>query len=93
MAAVGGIVLGLLWGEKLFPWIIADAYGILYSMPPLLMPYNGYYSLMAALGALIRLIQRLLAGGSDEIVPDIPASSAPVETPMEPMEVVLSVKM
>ena len=47
----------------------------------------------AALGALLRLIQRLLAGGSDEIVPDIPASSAPVETPMEPMEVVLSVKM
>lgn len=40
----------------------------------------------AVLGALLRLIQRLLAGGSDEIVPDIPASSAPVETPMEPME-------
>ncbi len=55
-AAAGGILLGLLWGQKLFPWVIADAYGILYNMPSVLTPFNVPYSLLAAVGALICVV-------------------------------------
>lgn len=88
MAAVGGIVLGLLWGEKLFPWIIADAYGILYSMPPLLMPYNGYYSLMAALGALICVVIPAFAVCQKELF-STPASLMRPRAPKEGKRILL----
>lgn len=52
VAASVGIVLGLIVGQKLFPWVITDAYGILYSLPPALMPANAEYSLIAAAGSL-----------------------------------------
>lgn len=53
LAATAGTVIGLLVGQKLFPWIICDAYGILYRLPPASMPYNLEYSLWAAAGALL----------------------------------------
>lgn len=52
-AALGGIVLGVMVGGKFFPWVIYDAYGILYKLPPLMMPINKECSLEAGLGALI----------------------------------------
>ncbi|MCI8553437.1 MAG: FtsX-like permease family protein [Clostridiales bacterium] len=52
LAASLGIVLGLAVGQKLFPWVIFDAYGILYRLPPIRMPLNIQYSLTAAAGSL-----------------------------------------
>lgn len=53
LSTVIGIVVGIVVGQKLFPWIIFDAYGILYRLPDLVMPYNAAYSFWAAAGALI----------------------------------------
>ena len=53
LATVAGILLGILVGQKLFPFIICDAYGILYRLPAASIPYNLEYSLWAAGGALV----------------------------------------
>lgn len=53
LAAVLGTVIGLLVGQKLFPWIICDAYGILYRLPAAVTPYNAQYSIVSATGAMI----------------------------------------
>ena len=51
-AAVGGIVLGVTVGGNLFPRVIFDAYGILYTLPPILTPVNWPSALQAGAGAL-----------------------------------------
>ena len=53
LAAALGTIIGLLVGQKLFPFIICDAYGILYRLPPAAMPYNVRYSIVSAAGALL----------------------------------------
>lgn len=53
LATVTGSILGVLFGEKVFPYIIITAYGIMYQhMHIILTPYNMYYGLMASIAAL-----------------------------------------
>ena len=53
LATVGGSVVGILIGEKILPFIIIFAYGIMFPyVHEMLIPYNMYYGLMAALAAL-----------------------------------------
>lgn len=52
-AALGGIAFGVFIGGKLFPWVIYEAYGILYKLPTLMMPINIESSVQAGLGALV----------------------------------------
>ncbi len=53
LATVGGSVLGMLIGEKILPYIIITAYGIMYRhMNQVLVPYQLSYGLMAVLAAL-----------------------------------------
>lgn len=53
LATVGGSIFGMLVGEKILPYIIITAYGILYRhMDVVLIPYNLYYGLAATLAAL-----------------------------------------
>lgn len=53
LATVTGSILGVLFGEKVFPYIIIYAYGIMYRhMHIILTPYNLYYGLMASVAAL-----------------------------------------
>lgn len=53
IATVGGSVVGILIGEKILPYIIIVAYGIMYQyMDVVLTPYNLYYGCMAAFTAL-----------------------------------------
>ncbi|MDO4323558.1 MAG: FtsX-like permease family protein [Lachnospiraceae bacterium] len=52
-ATMGGSLLGILVGEKLLPWVIINAYGIVYQyLPRILIPYNWTYILVAAGAAL-----------------------------------------
>ncbi|HIZ81093.1 MAG TPA: FtsX-like permease family protein [Candidatus Mediterraneibacter pullistercoris] len=52
-ATVSGTVVGILFGEKVFPWIILNAYGIMYQhMSNIMLPYNLQYGLGAAGAAL-----------------------------------------
>lgn len=53
IASIFGSVLGLSVGLKLFPYVIADAYGMLYSLPPILMPLRFDYIFWITLGALV----------------------------------------
>ena len=53
LATVSGSVLGILFGEKVFPYIIINAYGIMYQhMHEVILPYNIQYGLGAAAAAL-----------------------------------------
>lgn len=53
LATVSGSVLGILLGEKIFPYIIINAYGIMYQhMHEVVLPYNIQYGLGAAAAAL-----------------------------------------
>lgn len=53
LATVTGSVAGILFGEKVFPYIIINAYGIMFQhMHELSIPYNIQYGLGAAAAAL-----------------------------------------
>lgn len=53
LATVLGSVVGILFGEKVFPYIIINAYGIMYQhMNDIVIPYNLQYGLGAAAAAL-----------------------------------------
>lgn len=53
LATVAGSVVGILFGEKIFPYIIINAYGIMYQhMHEIRLPYNLQYGLGAAAAAL-----------------------------------------
>ena len=53
-ATVGGCVFGVLLGEKLLPYIIVTAYGVMYPhMHTVEIPYNLYYGVSASLTALV----------------------------------------
>lgn len=49
LATAGGSILGVLIGEKILPYIIVYAYGILYQhLPQILVPYDWKYAVMAS---------------------------------------------
>lgn len=53
LATVTGSIVGVLFGEKVFPYIIITAYGIMYEhIPNVVVPYNLTYALMASAAAL-----------------------------------------
>lgn len=53
-ATIGGSVLGVLAGEKLFPWVIIVAYGTMYVyLPKILLPYQWEFGLIATGIALL----------------------------------------
>jgi len=53
IASIFGSVVGLSVGLKLFPYVIADAYGMLYKLPQILMPLRMDYIFWITLGALV----------------------------------------
>ncbi len=54
LATLGGGAAGILIGEKIFPWVIINAYGIMYQhIPEILLPYNWTYGLIAMGAALL----------------------------------------
>lgn len=53
-ATLGGSVVGVLFGEKVFPWIIIYAYKIMYQhIPDILVPYHLSYAVQATLIAVL----------------------------------------
>ncbi len=54
LATIGGSVFGALVGEKIFPWVIINAYGIMYHyLPQIVLDYNWNYALIATGAALL----------------------------------------
>lgn len=53
LATAGGSVIGVLIGEKVLPYIIIYAYGIMYQhIPEILVPYDWSYAVQASLAAV-----------------------------------------
>ncbi len=53
LATAGGSVIGVLIGEKILPYIIIYAYGIMYqNLPEILVPYQWSYAAMASAAAV-----------------------------------------
>ncbi|MEF9998114.1 MAG: FtsX-like permease family protein [Lachnospiraceae bacterium] len=53
LATLGGSIFGVLVGEKVLPYIIIYAYGIMYlHMPHIIIPYNVKYGVIATVAAL-----------------------------------------
>lgn len=53
LATVSGAVLGVILGEKIFPWVIMNAYGMLYmGLPEYLTPLNYEQGLLAVLASM-----------------------------------------
>lgn len=53
LATILGCVVGVLFGEKVFPFIIIKAYGIMYThVPNMELPYNLYYAGIASAAAI-----------------------------------------
>lgn len=54
LATIGGSIFGVLFGEKVFPYIIVTAYKIMYThVPDVVIPYNWEYGIMAAGAAIL----------------------------------------
>lgn len=54
LATIGGSIFGVLFGEKIFPYIIVNAYKIMYThVPDVVIPYNWEYGIMAAGAAIL----------------------------------------
>jgi putative ABC transport system permease protein len=52
-ASLGGSIIGLLVGFKVFPTVIFNAYGILYTLPPVITEFNIYYAMISILAAVL----------------------------------------
>ena len=53
MATLGGSLVGILIGQKIFPYIIVTAYKIIYfHIPDVVIPYNIGYAVMASVAAV-----------------------------------------
>ena len=53
IATLGGSIAGVLFGQKVFPWIIVNAYKVMYiHVPNVVIPYDLRYALMATIAAV-----------------------------------------
>ncbi len=53
LASIIGSVIGLAVGSRLFPYIIINAYNIMYDVPRILTPFNIPYALLASLSMIL----------------------------------------
>ena len=68
LATLGGSIFGVLLGEKVLPYIIIYAYGIMYHhIPDILTPYNLTYAAAATLAALACTMGATLAACYKEL--------------------------
>ena len=67
VATLGGSILGVLFGEKVLPYIIIYAYGIMYQhIPEILVPYQWSYAAMASAAAVAASFGRSVASKTSQ---------------------------
>ncbi len=65
-ASIGGSIFGVLFGFKLFPTVIFNAYAIMFTMPPVVTAFNTYYAILSTvLAATITIMAAWLACGNE----------------------------
>lgn len=88
-ATLGGSVFGVLIGEKIFPWIIVNAYGIMYQyLPKILVPYDWSYGVRATAAALLCTMAATLSACAKELQA-VPAELMRPPSPKEGKRVLL----
>ena len=81
MATLGGSIVGVLIGEKAFPWIIVSAYKILYNhIPNLVIPYHLGYAVMGT-GAAVACTMLATSSACYKALAAQPASLMRPEAP------------
>lgn len=89
LATLGGSVFGVLVGEKILPFIIVHAYGIIYhDMGRIQLPYNMSYALIASGAALLCTMGATLAACWHELA-ETPASLMRPPSPKEGKRVLM----
>ena len=89
LATLGGGAAGILIGEKIFPWVIINAYGIMYQhIPEILLPYNWTYGLIAMGAALLCTIGATVSACYKELMA-VPAQLMRPPAPKEGKRVLL----
>lgn len=88
-ATMGGSVFGVLVGEKILPWVIVNAYGILYQyLPKIVIPYDWGYGAIATGAALFCTMAATLSACFRELGA-VPAQLMRPPTPKEGKRVLL----
>ena len=88
-ATLGGSVFGFLVGEKIFPWVIINAYGIMYEyLPHIVIPYQFSYGLIAGGAALVCTLGATLSACYRELQ-DVPANLMRPPSPKKGKRVLL----
>ena len=73
MASIAGSVIGLAVGTRLFPYIIINAYNIMYDVPEILTPFHVPYALVSSVSMIAcTLLVTLLACWSE--LREVPAT-------------------
>ena len=80
-ATVTGSILGALIGQKIFPYVVINAYRIMYgSLPDIITPYRPYYAILAgALAVFCTMIATFMA-----CMKDLKAEPAELMRPVAP---------
>ena len=79
LATITGSIVGVLFGEKVFPYIIVNAYKIVYPyIPNTTIPYDLYYGLMASLAAIICITAATVLACYKELIATPAALMRPV---------------
>ena len=88
-ATMGGSAFGILIGQKLLPWVIINAYGIIYLyLPKMLIPYDWSSTLVAAGAALFCTIGATFMSCWKELL-SVPAQLMRPPAPKEGKRVIL----
>lgn len=89
LATLGGSIVGVLIGEKVFPWIIVNAYKILYiHMPNVVVPYDFGYAFMAT-GAAVACTMLATLSSCHKALTAQPAALMRPEAPQAGKKVLL----
>ncbi|WP_042357405.1 FtsX-like permease family protein [Bacillus rubiinfantis] len=72
LASVSGSIFGLLIGFKVFPKVIFNAYGIIYTMPPIITEFNWNYAVLSTGFAVLATTIAAFAACYKELL-DVPA--------------------
>ena len=88
-ATLGGSIVGVLLGEKIFPWIIIYAYKIMYQhIPDILVPYHMSYALQATLIAVLCTLAATLMACYKELA-SVPAQLMRPPAPKQGQRILL----
>lgn len=87
-ASITGSIIGLAIGFTVFPTVIANAYGIMYELPPVILTFNVKYAILSTLAAVITTTMAAVLACYKELV-ETPALLMRPKAPVEGKRILL----